>query len=643
MKYTFLKTFFAFSVFSALFFLLSVNVLAQKQGNEQQNKEQLASQYYRERQWEKAATLYLELYETKPQSFYYRYYFYCMTQLGEFAKLEKFVRDVIKKNPSNSLIYEVNLGYLYNLSGDSKKGNKKFEDVLSDLGKNPMQVPSVASEFHIYGEVKYAIRAYLKGREVNKDPYAYALDLANMYSVEGNHQAMSEEYVNYTMAYPDQLTSIKNRLQSLLANDKDGSRKEALKRTFIRNAQKNSDRAELQDVLIWLAIQEKDFPLAYEWSVSLDKRLNDGGKAMMSLGDMALSNEDYETAFNAYQYVVNKGKTSDLYATAKVNALNARYHSIINKPNYKKSDLSAVEKDYLSLFDEFGKNKTTILLIQNYAHLLAFYLDRKEEAITLLEEALTIPQTTQQQLAQIKMELADIFILTGDVWDALLLYSQVDKAFKNNPIGYEAKFKTAKLSFYMGEFEWANAQLKVLKAATDRMIANDAIELSLMISDNMEIDSTHEGLRFYAHADLLIAQHKYDEALVMLDNIPRLSILHSLNDDVLMKKAEIAMLQLDFLRADSLLAKFAIQFPTSILADNALFMRAKLNDTKLKRPEVAKECYRQLITEYSGSIYTSVARKELRMLREEHLDLEMMFFNNSRPEFEHEPEYDYDE
>jgi outer membrane protein assembly factor BamD (BamD/ComL family) len=190
----------------------------------------------------------------------------------------------------------------------------------------------------------------------------------------------------------------------------------------------------------------------------------------------------------------------------------------------------------------------------------------------------------------------------------------------------------------MGEFEWANAQLKVLKAATDRMISNDAIELSLTISDNMEMDSTYEGLRIYAHADLLIAQHKYDEALVVLDSIPRLSILHSLNDDVLMKKAEIALLQLNYPRADSLLAKLVTQFPTSILADNALFMRAQLNDKKLKRPEIAQECYRQIITEYSGSIYTSEARKELRMLREENIDYEKMFFLNQRLESESEPE-----
>jgi len=643
MKQIFFKKIITFFVFSALFFSLSISLLAQtqqKSQNEEQNKEQLASQYYRERQWEKAAMLYLELYEGKPQLYYYRYYFFCMRQLEEFSKLEKFVKDVIRKNPANSLMYEVDLGYLHNVSGDTKKGNKKYEEVISELSKNPMQIPSVASSFYTWGEVKYAIRAYTKGREINKDPYAYALDLANMYSAEGDYQAMSEEYVNYTMAYPDQITSIKNRLQSLLSNDNDGEKREALKRTFIRSAQRNADKIELQDVLVWLAIQEKDFPLAFEWSVSLDSRVNDGGKAMMSLGDMALSNEDYETALKAYHHVVNKGKNSDIYPTAKISALNARYLSVINMPNYKKSDLAAVEKDYLSLFDEFGKNKSTILLMQNYAHLLAFYLDRKEEAITILEEAINIPQASSQHIAQVKMELADIFVFTGDVWDALLLYSQVDKAFKNNPIGYEAKFKVAKLSFYMGEFDWANAQLKVLKAATDRMIANDAIELSLLISDNMEMDSTYEGLSIYARADLLIAQRKFEEALVVLDSIPRLAILHSLNDDVLMKKAEIALLQLDYQRADQLLEKLTEQFPTSILADNALYMRAQLNERKLKRPEIAQNCYRQIITEYSHSIYTSEARKALRMLREEHFDPEWMFFHNIKPDGESENEND---
>lgn len=615
----------------------SISQAQQPNTTDRQSKEQLAHQYYREQQWEKAAALYKELYELQPQSYYYRYYIFCEMQLNNYQALEKFVQSAIRKNPANSLMYEVDLGYIYNATGDLKKGAKKYEEVIAGLAKNPQQVHNVSSSFQTWREIKYAIRAYQKVREVNGDPSMYALELVNLYNADGEYQLMSDELINYAVANPQQLNSLKNRIQSILANDDDGVKKEVIKRSLIRYGQKNPEQIEIQDMLVWMAIQEKDFSLAYEWGTALDKRLNDDGRMMMNLGDMALSNGDYEMAYKTYQYVAGQKKSQNSYTNARIKALDARYQSIINNPGYKKSDLLSIEADYLGLFEEFGKNKSTILLMKSYAHLLAFYLDRKEDAISVLNEALEIPQAPAASLAACKMELADIYILTGDVWDALLLYSQVDKAFKNNPIGYEAKYKNAKLSFYMGEFEWANAQLKVLKAATDRFIANDAIELSLVISDNMESDSTYEGLRMYAHADLLIAQHKYDEALAALDEIPAYSILHSLNDDVIMKKAEIAVAQFQHQQADSLLAKLVSQFPTSILVDNALFQRAQLNENILKNPQVAIDCYREIITQHSGSIFASESRKQMRILRGETPEAqspspeEQFFYGGQRP------------
>lgn len=617
MEHTFLRKKLIFGLAVWLVFFVANGVFAQGDKN---SKTQLAFQYYNERQWEKAAPLFYDLYKMEPKSYYYRYYLLCEIQQDELQKAEKFVKGVIKDNPVNNLQYQVDLGYVYNRSGDLKKGQKQYEDVMAGIAKDPSQAASVSSAFQTWAEDQYAIKTYQKAREAMQDTNVYSMELAQLYYRIHDYKKMSEEYVAYAINNPNQLNNVKNRLQSAVNNDKEDLLKPVLKQELIRAAQKNPEETAPQDILIWLAMQEKDFALAYEWTISLEKRLNDNGNMMLKLGDVALSNNDFDIAYKAYQYVVAKKGNIDVYTTAKMKALEARYQSVIRKPDYKMSDLAPVERDYLDIFEEFGKDRRTILLMKDYAHLLAFYMDRQQDAIAVLNEAIEIPQATANQVAQCKMELGDIYILTNDVWDALLLYSQVDKSFKNNPLGYEAKYKTAKLSFYMGEFDWANAQLKILKAATDRFIANDALELSLIISDNMEADSTYEGLAYYAAADLLIAQHKYDEALGTLDKIPRFSILHSLNDDVVMKKAEIAMARFDYKRADSLYEKLVDNFPMSILTDNALFLRAQLNENILHNNDVAMNCYRQIITEHSGSIYASEARKNLRVLRGEHVD-----------------------
>lgn len=578
--------------------------------------EQLGNQYYREQQWEKAASVYLELYETTPRQHYYYYYFNCMVNLNDFSTLEKFVKKVASKNASN-LMYDVDLGYIYIQFGDAKKGTKKYEETLVALDKNPQQVTNVASAFLNKLALDYAIKAYNKGRTFSKDPTQYALELAYIYNIDGNFIEMSEECVKLAIAKPEQINNVKNRLQSFLASDKEGAKHSALKRTLVKYAQKDPDNSEPQDLLIWLAYQDKDFPLAYTWSTALDTRYNENGIRLMELGDISFSNDDYETAINSYQYIVNKGNANQYYIDARVKLMNAKFVQITNKPNYDKKELSQLEDYYLILFNELGKNKNTVLLMKNYAHLLAFYLDRHQDAIDVLNEAIAIPQTKPEIIAQCKLELGDIYVFTGDVWDALLLYSQVDKSFKNDPIGFEAKYKNAKLSFYIGEFEWAKTQLNVLKAATSKFIANDALELSLTISDNMELDSTYTGLKIYSAADLLVAQHKYDEAWKMLDSIPKLALFHPLNDRAVFKKAEIAVKQNHFNVADSLLNYLVETFPNSILADNALFMRGEINEKKLNNSEVAQICYKDLMTEYPGSLFTTEARKRFRELRGE--------------------------
>ncbi|MBI9039042.1 MAG: tetratricopeptide repeat protein, partial [Bacteroidales bacterium] len=220
-----------------------------------------------------------------------------------------------------------------------------------------------------------------------------------------------------------------------------------------------------------------------------------------------------------------------------------------------------------------------------------------------------------------KIELADILLFQGEVWEATLLYSQVEKSYKNDPLGHLAKFRNAKLSYYIGEFGWAKVQLDVLKAATSKLIANDAMELSLLISDNLDADSSTFALELYSKADLYLFQNKNDLALITLDSIPKLSLWHPLFDEVLLKKAEIKIEMGAFEEADSLLVRLIDNYPDDILGDNALFLRAELYEKLFDDEEVAMELYRELLTKYPGSLFTVEARKKYRQLRGDNVDL----------------------
>src|SRR5207237_519209 len=130
------------------------------------------------------------------------------------------------------------------------------------------------------------------------------------------------------------------------------------------------------------------------------------------------------------------------------------------------------------------------------------YLNKTNEANDLLEETIALPQLSLQLQAECKLELGDILLMTGDIWEASLRYSQVEKSFKHDEIGNEAKFRNAKISYYTGDFKWAQAQLDVLKGATAKLIANDAMDLGLLISDALAIDTNEAPLCIFARADL---------------------------------------------------------------------------------------------------------------------------------------------
>ena len=52
-----------------------------------------------------------------------------------------------------------------------------------------------------------------------------------------------------------------------------------------------------------------------------------------------------------------------------------------------------------------------------------------------------------------------------------------------------------------------------------KMIANDALQLSVMITDNYGLDSNYQAMLWFATAERLIEQHRYDSAFVLFDSI----------------------------------------------------------------------------------------------------------------------------
>ena len=578
------------------------------------NEEQLALQFYQNQDFAKASELFEQLYDKKPSVYYYQYLLFSLVEIKEYSKAEKLIKKCQRAEP-DAPRYLVDLGYVNYRSGNPEKSKKIYEDALKKLGPNQQQIFDLANAFITRGENEYAIRTYMKGRQLLNNSYPFGFELASVYERTGDFKHAMEEYLDMLDLNKSYLNTVQDRIQMTLSYDVNNEKNEILRKILLSRAQKNPDNTNYAELLWWYSIQQKDFDLALIQAKALDRRFKENGDKLVSLASLAVSNEKYEVAIDCYLYIVSKGTGCSFYNLARRELANTRYLKTISEPSPPKKELEVLEKDFTDELAYLGDDPDNISVIKNLAHIKAFYLGKTEESIDLLNHAIEMAGVSAAEKAKCKIELADILLFTNDVWEATLLYQQAYLDFKFDVLGQEAKFKNAKLSFYIGEFSWAKAQADILKAATSKFISNDAIALSLLIGENYDPDSNTIALSIYARADLLDYRNEEELALLSLDSIPRLFADHPILQQVLYKRAQIISKQGRYAVADSLFRQLVKEFPDGILADESLMNAASLNEKQLNNHEKAMSLYQELLDKYPGSIFVPDARKKFRMLR----------------------------
>lgn len=598
---------------SILFILFGLAVIS---GFSQTTDEQLARQYLDAEEYDKAKLYYEKLYEANDSRDNFRNLLLCYEKLNELNDAEKHIKKHIRRNPGE-LEFEVALGVFYKNHDETSKAKKLFEGLIKDLDPNYEDIITLANAFQANRELDYALETYLKGRKLMKNTYPFYFEVASIYNQKHEYEKMISEYLNVLDEGESYMQSVQNALQTNLDPDPDNIKKNLLKQELLRRIQKNANNAAYSEMLIWVFIQEKNFNGAYIQAKALDKRNKEDGHRLFALAQLALNNLDFDVAEKCYNYVIEKGPQTYYYYNARMQLVKALQTKIEQTGAYTEQDLKTLDEAYASTVEDLGKSYRTINFIKDWAHLKAFYLNDKDKAISLLQEAVKMANIKPEDRARCKLELADVYVMYGAVWDASLLYSQVEKDFKHDRLGEMAKFKNAKISFYTGDFNWAKAQLDVLKASTSKLIANDAMRLSLLITDNTIVDTNKTPLMMFARADLLLYRNETARAVELLDSIKSEFPGHSLADEILFKRYEIEKRQQNFKKAAEYLNELVQGYPYDILADDALYELARMNEYQFNDKEKALELYKQLLLNFPGSLYADDARKHLRNLRKE--------------------------
>lgn len=594
-----------------LFLLLWLPAMVEAQSG--QSNAELANQYLSTEEFDKAL-VYFEKYYDEDAFGAYNGYLLCLFKIKDYDKAEKLIKKHQRKFSQDPSV-KLDMASVYEAQGDTAKAIKVYNDAVKNLSPDINQVNLLGNAFTRRQLFDYTVATYLQGRKMLKGTYPFSFELAEAYSQLGKFPEMVNEYIEMLEFSPSYLNNIQTILQNKIANDLSGGLSDVVRQALLRKIQRNPGDTNYSELLYWLFLQEKDFESAFIQAKGLDKRLGETGERMLSLGRTCISNLDYGTAEKCFRYVVEKGADGPNYVMARMELINTMNERITASGNYTQADLLKLELDYKTALSELGKSIATAPLIRGFAHLQAFYLHNAQASIELLNETIDLPNLKPQFKAECKLELADIYVFDGEVWDAALLYGQVDKDFKNDALGREAKFRNARLSYYLGEFDWAKDQLNVLKAATSQLISNDALSLALLITDNTNLDTSYDALLAYSRADLLDFQNKDSVALLVLDTLLLNFPEHTLTDEVIFKKAQICKARGRYAEAVPLLQQVVDKYGEDILADDALYQLGLLYEEQLNDKEKAKTLYETLLTKYPGSLFVVDARKRFRALR----------------------------
>jgi tetratricopeptide (TPR) repeat protein len=573
----------------------------------------LAQQYLNDGEFEKAAVLFEKLYQQNDANdYYFERYIECYTALGQYDKCEDQLKKQVKKKPKE-LKFLVQLGNLYEKKDQPDLAKEQYLKAVDRIMPDRNAISQLAGEFANNSRYDMAIATYEKGSELIKDKFAFSYYIADLYRNKGDQPAkMIEHFLNSLQSNPNYLRTIQSNFARFLSENEFD---ELTSQLFTR-LQENPDNVEFAELIMWTYTHKKDYKNALRQAKALEKKLQQSGERVFNTSKAAEDDKDYENAIAGYEYIVQEIKAqSTYYFVSKRRALDCRKKKIVEKQDYTQQDLLTLESEYEKFLLENGKSKTTAEIIAELADLEAFYLKNIPKSISLLQEVISYPSVDRQLQARSKLSLGDFYLINSERWESTLLYSQVDKDFKDDIIGHEARFRNAKLSYYTGDFEWAQSQFNILKASTSKLISNDAIDLSVFIMDNLGLDSITTPMEMYADAELLTFQNRFDEAFLKLDSIRTKFPKHQLEDDVLWSEGQIYLKQREWDKAIATFEKIIAEYKEEIRADNALFALAQIYENQKNNKEKAKEYYEKLFMEYSSSVYAVDARKEFRRLR----------------------------
>lgn len=567
--------------------------------------DQLALDYFEKGEFEKAVTLYEEIYTKQPSNlFFFEKLLHCYRQLQQFDKAENLIEK--RKQKYNQPTMQIELGYNFQLQKQQDKANKFYQLAIDEIQKEPNYAYQLGSNFEKKTLLDWALKAYELGQKLNPN-LNFDYQMALLQGQMGNVELMIDKLFDYAYAKPEFAPTVQSFLSRFLMENANESFPAYVKKTLLIRTQKTPDIFWNQ-FLSWFYVQQKEYDKAFIQERAIYKRNPESFYEIVTLAQLAIEDHQDETAKSILSFVLEN--TSDL-------GLQMQAHHFLMQlkiENATAKEYPQIQLELQELVKKFGISPYSLKLQLLLANFEAFYINQPQNAIEQLQKTLELPLNLREA-ATVKMQLADIMVYDEKFNQAILYYAQVEDNLKNDELAHEASMKMAKANYYKADFEWTLQQVKNLKQSSSLLIANDAIELFMLIQDNSVEDSTKTALTAFAKADLKLYQKKKDEALQAFLSIFEKHKGESIQDITLLRIAQIYEQKKQFDLALNYYNKILTDHADGIFVDEALYFSAEIYRKELDQPEKAKPLYERIVLNHPDSIYFTNSRINYRILR----------------------------
>ena len=580
---------------------------------------QLADSYLRAGQTDRAISLLEDLYADSPNTYaFYNKLKEAYESVKQYDDAIALVDDRLAQNRTAVRISEK--ARLLYLKGDEEAAFAAWDDALATAPDQATTYRIVYQALVDARRFERAVDVLLEGRTQLGRPDEFRIQIAYLYSLTGQHTAAIDEYLALLADNERRLGFVRSRLSTFIQQDDALTASIEGAEAAVRTTPMNLAYREL---LAWLYMESEDYRAAFDVYRAVDRLQQENGRRLLGFARQAADAEVYGVALDAYDELLTRYPDAPVAPEAQhsLGDMHRRWAETtgervfddrgnrIAAPHYE-----AAADAYRTYLQQYPNRDAYPLVLRKLGRLQQDVFLRLNEAEAALREVVDrYPDTDAADEA--RYDLGRLALMRNDLDEAQLAFSRLVERLRTGDLAEQARYELALLQFYEGAFETATTRLRTTNTNTSTDVANDAIELKVLILQNKGPDSLNTPLRQFAEARLEHRQRRFQQALTTLDSLLATQGQHPLNDEARFLRAAVLR---DQGRADSAEAAFAelpLLFPQSPLADRSLFEAARLQEDALGQPESALATYTRILEEYPSSLLAPRARERIRALQ----------------------------